>query len=231
MNAGRKVLTDAERRAMRARYDEELLALDAQIGELFAELEAKGLWDETLVVVTADHGEEFFEHGGYFHGQSLHDELTHVPLIVKPPTSWQAPAGARVDGLAESRDISATLLAAAQVQPLPAGTVDLGPWVRGTAHGDAPRDFAVSESLDQVAIRSATHKLVVDRKGGGYRLFDLAADSAESRDVAAAEGAQLAQLRRQLSDWRRGLQEMRKGPTVEVDEETREGLDALGYVN
>ena len=81
-----------------------------------------------------------------------------------------------------------------------------------------------------MAIRSASHKLVVDRKGG-YRLYDLAADPGELHAVADAGGPQLAQLRRQLSEWRRGLQEGRKGPVVEVDAETREGLDALGYVN
>ena len=228
---GERVLTPAEREALRARYDEEVLALDAQIGELFAQLREKGLWDETLIVVTADHGEEFFEHDGYFHGQSLHDELTAVPLLVKPPASWGAPAGQRLDGLVETRDIPATLLAAAGVAPLPPGTIDLRPWVRGEGAGDGPRRFVVSESLDQVALRTAGHKLVVDRKGGAQRLYDLASDPGERHDVAAAAGDEAAVLRRQLAEWRRGLQPPRQGKVVEVDAETREGLEALGYVN
>jgi choline-sulfatase len=231
MNAGTKTLDEAERRAMRARYDEEVLALDAEIGKLFADLRARGLWDNTLIVVTADHGEEFFEHGGYFHGQSLHDELVHVPLIVKPPAGWGAPGGATVAGLAESRDIAATLLAAGGVTPLPPGTVDLAPWVRGQGAAAGPRPFAVSESLDEVSLRTSTHKLVFAKASGESRLFDLAADPGESRDVAAAEPARAAELRRLLAGWKRGLQPPRKGKTVEVDEETRRGLDALGYLN
>jgi arylsulfatase A-like enzyme len=231
MRDGTKVLTPAERQAMRARYDEELLALDAQLGRLFAELRAKGLWDETLIVVTSDHGEEFFEHDGYFHGQTLHDELIGVPLIVKPPASWQAPAGLRVTGLAETRDVPATLLAAAGITPLPPATVDLLPWVRGEGGDDGPRPYVVAESLDQVAIRTATHKLIVDRQGGGNRLFDLVADPGEQRDIAPEAAQQVTELRRQLAEWRRGLQPPRQGKVIEVDAETRAGLEALGYVN
>lgn len=230
INAGEHELDEGERHAMRARYDEELLALDAEIGKLFADLKAQGLWDETLIVVTSDHGEEFHEHGGWFHGQSLHDELVHVPLLVKPPASWRAPAGQRLDGLAETRDVSATLLAAAGLAP-PPGTVDLRPWVRGERAGEAPRPFAVSESIGQVSLRTANARLIVDREGGGQELFDLEADPGAQRDVAATDPTRAAELRRRLAEWRRALQPPRHGKVVEVDEETRQGLEALGYVN
>jgi choline-sulfatase len=231
LNEEGRVLDEAQRRTMRARYDEELLALDAELGKLFADLEARGLWDETLVIVTADHGEEFFEHGGWFHGQSLHDELVHVPLLVKPPASWGAPRGQVLDGLVESRDISATALAAAGVTALPPGTVDLLPWVRGERGEDAPRPFVVSEAVDKVALRTATAKLIVDRQGDRQQLYDLAADPGELNDLGPSAPPQLATLRREMAGWKRTLQPPRHGKVVEVDDETRQGFEALGYIN
>jgi len=82
---------------------------------LFDDLKRRGLYDRTLVVLTADHGEEFREHGGWWHGTTLYDEQIHVPLIVKP-------AGAHAlvqvrDELATSLDIAPTIVAAAHAKP------------------------------------------------------------------------------------------------------------------
>jgi len=65
-------------------YAGEVAYLDEHLGVLFDDLRKRGLWDRTLVVLTADHGEEFHEHGGWWHGTTLYDEQVHVPLLVKP---------------------------------------------------------------------------------------------------------------------------------------------------
>ena len=228
MRTGEVVLTAADERRMRARYDEELLGLDRELGKLFASLRAGGAWDETLVVVTADHGEEFGEHGGWFHGHTLHDELIHVPLVVKPPASWGAPRGRTVEALVEHRDLAATLLEAAGVAAAPAGTASLLPWVRGEEGPSRP--FVVAESMDQVAVRTAGWKLLVDKAGGKRVLYDLAADPGETRDVAAEHPDRVGELRRHLVGWRRALVPAARRE-VEIDEETRKGLEGLGYLN
>jgi arylsulfatase A-like enzyme len=228
MRTGEVRLTEADERRMRARYDEELLGVDRELGKLFDQLRQRGVWDETLVVVTADHGEEFGEHGGWFHGHTLHDELIHVPLIVKPPASWGAPRGRTVDALVEQRDLAATLLDAAGVGEAPAGTGSLLPWVRGK-EGPA-RPFVVSESMEQVTVRTAGWKLIAEKAAGALVLYDLAADPGETRDVAAAHADRVGELRRHLVAWRRGLVPAQRRE-VDVDEETRKGLEGLGYVN
>jgi arylsulfatase A-like enzyme len=66
-------------------YDDCLAYLDARIGELCEELQRRGILDQTLLVITADHGESFGEHGQFMHGESLYSSETHVPLLIVPP--------------------------------------------------------------------------------------------------------------------------------------------------
>ncbi len=81
-----KSLPEEEKRAIAALYDGEVRYVDdALIGPLTAKLKSLGLYDQTLLIITSDHGEEFYDHGGWGHGQSLYEELVRVPLIVKFP--------------------------------------------------------------------------------------------------------------------------------------------------
>ena len=70
---------------LEARYDEEILALDSALAELFEQLEARGVFDRTWVIVTSDHGEAFGEHGLTEHGTAVYNEVTRIPLIIIPP--------------------------------------------------------------------------------------------------------------------------------------------------
>ena len=108
----------ADRRALDARYSEKLLSLDERIGELFVALRERGLWDETLIVVTADHGQEFGEHGGFDHGTSLYDELLHVPFIWKLPANFGTGRGRSLPPIVEIRSLLPTLFDLAG-QPIP----------------------------------------------------------------------------------------------------------------
>jgi arylsulfatase A-like enzyme len=93
---------------MRELYDGEITYWDAQFGQLVSELKQLGVYDQLTIVVTSDHGEEFMDHGGYWHGTTLYDEQLRVPLIVKLPRGGQA--GTRVSHWVESIDIMPSLL-------------------------------------------------------------------------------------------------------------------------
>lgn len=107
----------AEIDAERAAYDEVLLALDQQLGRLFEELRERGLLDNTVVVVTSDHGEQFGEHGLMDHGNSLYRPLLEVPLIVRYPA--RVPAGRRIDTPVSLRDLAISLADLSGQQPSP----------------------------------------------------------------------------------------------------------------
>src|SRR5262249_14267814 len=89
-------------------YDGSLVYLDHQLGLLFDQLRTRGLLDNTIVVVTADHGEEFGEHRVFDHGNSLYYASVHVPLIIS--FAGHVPAGVRVTEQVSLRDIAATVL-------------------------------------------------------------------------------------------------------------------------
>jgi len=90
-------------------YAGEVTFLDRQLASYFDWLKNEGLYDDTLIVITADHGEEFFEHGGWWHGTTLYEEQTHIPLLVKLPKNRLA--GTRVPFTVRSIDVAPTLAA------------------------------------------------------------------------------------------------------------------------
>lgn len=100
--------TPIARQAALDKYDESIAYLDAQLGRLFAELKRRGLWDNTLVVITSDHGEEFGEREIFYHGNSLYRASLEVPLLVRLPGS--VPAGVEVSSAVSLRDVAATVL-------------------------------------------------------------------------------------------------------------------------
>jgi arylsulfatase A-like enzyme len=88
-------------------YTEEITWMDVELGKFFGWMKAEGIYDNTVIIITADHGEEFLEHGGWWHGTTLYDEQVHLPLIVKLPGSkW---SGTRVPWQVRQLDIAATM--------------------------------------------------------------------------------------------------------------------------
>jgi arylsulfatase A-like enzyme len=100
--------TPEEVRGQSAAYHASIAGLDARLAELIRALEQRGLLDNTLIIVTADHGEEFLEHGVMAHGNSLFRQSVHVPLVMRLP--GRLPAGAVVPRPVSLRDIPATVM-------------------------------------------------------------------------------------------------------------------------
>ena len=101
-------------------YDAAIAYLDAELNRLLVALEARGALDNTIVIVTADHGEQFGEHGLFLHANSLYQPLLHVPLVIRFPP--RVPMGRRIQARVTLRDLPATvmdLLARQATQELP----------------------------------------------------------------------------------------------------------------
>src|SRR4029077_15384748 len=102
----------ADVRHLRALYDGEVRAADRELGAFLNLLRKLGRYDESLIVLVADHGEEFGEHGGFDHGRTLYEEVLRVPLIVKFPRA-RGVAAVRGAAPVSSLDLAPALLAAA----------------------------------------------------------------------------------------------------------------------
>lgn len=100
---------------LRGVYKDEVRWLDQEVAPFFEWLRSEGLYDNTFIVLTADHGEEFYEHGGWWHGTTLYDEQIHVPLVVKP--AGGAYNGLHVPWQVRNVDVAPTLAAAMGLEP------------------------------------------------------------------------------------------------------------------
>jgi arylsulfatase len=219
---------EADRRFLAAAYDEELLGVDRALGRLLIELEGDGLLSRSLVLLTSDHGEEFFEHGGFEHGHALYQELLHVPLILWGPgvaPGRYAPPASLVDAVPTALEA-----VGAEVPEGLAGRSLWGLLTRGEAL--PPRDL-VAESLlrgpERRALVRWPYKLDTRQGAGRVRLFDLEADPGERNNLAPRRPELVAELRRALD----ALGEAEEGSEpilAPVSEEMREKLIGLGYI-
>lgn len=217
-----------------ALYDGELCHFDAQLGELLSYVRNGGFGDRTCVVLTADHGEEFNEHGEMFHRRArLFDELLRIPLVVWCPHRYAG--GQVVDAPVALVDVTPTILDIAGA-PLPKNSDgrSLEPALLGAPLEPAFTISEVDGSLEARtgtvrAVRSATHKLIESSLDGTRAVFDLTADPGESTDIAAQAPAIADALAAKVSPL------PSPAPSPPPDEESRrdaavvERLRALGY--
>lgn len=183
---------------LEALYDGQLRAVDDRIGELLGRLRRLGLYESSLIVVTADHGDGFGEHGFISHSTVPYEELVRVPLIVKLPGGRAA--GTAVDRQVRLVDLYPTLLDAAGVgeagRPEVAGC-SLLPLLRAEAGGPVPgRDPACGVAVIEIAEEGAERPTLalrtwrwkfIRREGRADRLYDLVADPGERVDLVRAE--------------------------------------------
>lgn len=222
-----------------AYYDAEVRQVDEMIGEVTEIVERHLGWERTLVVFTSDHGEAFGEHGTWEHGQSLHREVVHVPLLLAAPG---VPGGREIPTRVRLLDVMPTILAATGVEhdadvlqgtslmPLLAdGGEDRPVFMEGMLYGETERGLI---RIDR--------KLMYDAEADAYLLFDPTADPGETNDLSATESRRALAMLDELETTHRLMDEDRRyrlsvaapGDTVVTAEErerVREALKSLGY--
>lgn len=179
------------------RYLNAVASVDRQLGRLFEGLRARGLDDETLVVVTADHGEAFGEpHATWGHGFRLYDEGVRIPLMLWSPVLF--PNGGRSQAVAGQVDVAPTVLDVLGLAP-PAE------WEGRSlfAEDRPPRAyFYAANDHYLLGVREGDLKYVYDASRGRDQLFDLARDPDERENVAAAHPEVCRRLRQRLAAWK-----------------------------
>ncbi len=188
----------ADQAQIMALYDGEIRCVDDQIGRLLSELRRLELYDNTLILVTSDHGEEFWDHGGTAHGHTLYEELLHVPLVIRLPGGRHS--GLRIDTNAGLIDLMPTILEVVGL-PVPAQCQgrSLMPCLSGDGPSDVPLIAETSIEGRLAAIRVGSRKAIIEHSatatGDVLALFDLGEDPHERRNlVGTAQEADFAPL-------------------------------------
>jgi arylsulfatase A-like enzyme len=240
IKARRIAASPADRKRLAGLYTASFAYNDAQIEGFLKGIAAWAPPAETLVAVTADHGEELFDHGGVLHGYTLHEEMIRIPLILWAPGQLRPAA---VDTPTNTKDLTATLLDFAGVPP-PQGAEG-----RSLLEPDdgAPHLAAASNVKGGIYAAIYGHLKLVWAPRTGLKwgmgeglgrshdpeyLFDLQKDPGETVNLAGGGGFEAAWLRSRLLAWVGRGRTNPEGPEESpVDRETREKLKALGYVN
>jgi arylsulfatase A-like enzyme len=188
-------------------YREGVHYMDGYLHTMLGRLEAAGLYDRSIIAFTADHGEEFQEHGGWWHGTSLYAEQLHVPLIIKRA---KEPAGGttRAD-VARTIDISSSMMAAAGL-PVPASFMGIDLFTDRVAEPLLAEEDLEGNQL--VSIQSDGWKLISANPGNPRglattELFNLREDPAEKNNLAATEKHRVSDMFAQLESLRARIAE------------------------
>lgn len=224
----------AEIEYMTAAYDTAVRHVDQAVGEVIELYRQHGLLEQTVFVITADHGDEFLEHGGTTHKGTLFEELVHVPLLIRAPAGLR---GVRVPRLVRNFDATATILDYASVpRPPDMDARSLRPLLEGRTYDGPATAYAGFPGIRM--IRTDRFKLL-RRQDGSELFFDLEEDPGETRSLAASKDPRIqkvhAALGRALDHTAESLR--RQGPSASgarepatVDAATRAQLRALGYL-
>lgn len=227
-------------------YDAEVRYVDDNIGKLVESLKSMNLYDESLIVLTSDHGEQFMEHGGYGHGTTLYDELLWVPLVIKTPFSTSRKT---VSTVVSTQSIMPTILdlcgvsfeasdylSVSSLKPLWGSDPDTFEEEPIVSTGVIYRGDPSSEVYDErISITFDGLKYIRSLASNHEELYDLAKDPNEQVSIAQSFPDKVEQARSILkahSEMIRKLREIhgiKAGEQIKLDEETIKRLKALGY--
>ena len=226
IDAGELAVGPRDLEHLKLLYEENLAHADHQVGRLVSALATDGLLERTIVVVTADHGEAFREHGRMLHTTTLYEEMVHVPLVMRFPSRFGRLPG-RWGGVVELRDVVPTLCDALGVGR---GGRSL---IRRVRTPPDPRAVARSWTDDGrstlATLVTQRRKLVMDRRRHAVELFELADDPGEAHDVAREHRDVVTRLARRLRAAERPLSGKGETADARVAPATVERLRALGY--
>jgi len=246
---------DVELQRVVALYDTEVAYVDQEIGRFLDELKTRGLFDTSLIIITADHGEAFQEHGAWRHGRErsldkpgLYDEIVHIPLIVKWPGET---TGVEVASVVSQMDVSATILEAAGIEFSSPWSLGLRRY-RDGGHNISTR-HVIAEAVARDPKRGASLQIALIDERSKYiaffrastlselyetsplkeELYDLRSDPLERHNLQADSGYSLGSFRTAVQSYLELVGESLTvdGDDITFDEELLEELRALGYLD
>ena len=223
-------LDDADTRFLHLVYEARLKHMDEHtFAVLIAALRQAGVYNDSLIIVTADHGEELYDHGGYAHGHALWEAVIHVPLLIKFPAGARPPGlGREVNELTSNVDLMPTILAAVGA-PVPEGLPGRSIFAPVGDRAVMAETIGVDGATPLWTLLAGDHKLIAS--GTTRRLYDLGRDPQERDDLAPGKPDLVATLERRASALRSAVPAA--APTIQVDlpADVQEKLRSLGYAS
>ncbi len=226
-----------EAEALKKLYDSEITYWDENFGELIGKLKAQGLYDDLTIIVTSDHGEEFGDHGGFWHGTTLYDEQLHIPLLVKLPKNHLA--GTTVEHWVQHIDIMPTLLKLSKVS-VPAGVQGSDLFAPGTTETYAEEDHEGNVLRAYRTQKNNSEIKVIEANANNPRglkaieLYKLNQDPLEKNNLSDSAKGEAVALSGELKTFAKNASSgaARKAQVnIANDEEAVERLRALGYTD
>jgi arylsulfatase len=226
-------LSESERLHLLNRYDGEIASLDAYLGGLFEYMKSRGLYENTLIVLISDHGEGFYEHATWRHGNSLYQEMIHAPLIVRFPGGENG--GAVIDGVCSLMDLFPTIC---NILELPryehVQGKSLLPMIKNEK--DHRELWAMSEMryADRYysSLVEGTMKIIhiTSSDEEHWRLFDLSKDPLEKDSLSEQDDAVFAKMKSKLRSKLDAYLDMQmESGEQSLSDEDMERLKKLGY--
>lgn len=217
-------------------YAAEVRYLDDTMGEIFKTFDRLGVWDDSVVIISSDHGEEFFEHGYYGHGRSHYYAVTAVPLIVYLPGES---GGETLDVQASLIDIPVTVLDYVGAEPLPGSPgKSLRPYISGE---NPPASYLLCERTryddSVVSVHDGRYHLIISgEKEYKYELYDTEVDTFELNDLAGetvyerVKDELAAYLDERSRENKAATERVGAAEKVTLGEDRKEKLKGLGYL-
>lgn len=220
-----------QREFVSAAYNEEILYTDQQINRFLDGLKERGMEKNTLIILTSDHGEEFFEHGGFEHGHSMHQEVIQVPFLV-----WGEGIVGGLDSTPVSiADAAPTILDALKLKAgAPGFGKSLWPQIDGGENGTMDRMIVAAGTLYGPEKRMAIvwpYKLIQQPGKEALQLYNLELDPSEKKDIAGANQEMAKEMAEELDRRMYSIAHGPQGAGAEYDEGMLSGLEELGYTD
>ncbi len=246
-------MTEEDFEILRACYDGAMASIDEEIGNLVNTLKKRGVLDRTLLIITSDHGENIGDHQLMSHAYSLHDTLIHVPLLIRYPACFSG--GERISSHVQLTDLFPTILDAVNLEAPEVRAELQGVSLLGD-QTDAANRLAYAEMLaphptiqalnrrtglpedtpqpkyDRAlrCIRTTASKFVW-ASDGQHALFDLQQDPSETQNLYREQPETAAELEKQLMSWQPPTGLALTAPELHMDEDVRQRLRDLGYID
>jgi len=207
-------------------YRKEVEELDRFLGGFFETLENEGTLDQTIVVLTSDHGEELWDHGDYYHGHSLYQELTSIPLLFRIPGQGSS----TVDGLATLIDVFPTLRSFCGLSVEPDAE---GQSLRAAIESGEVEErtiLAMEHEEHLYAARDLDYSFIWNSLSGEIQLFDRKTDPLEMQDIVTERPDLVQRYLSLVGEYRDGIMARSVSTDPKKDGQLMERLKSIGYI-